>query len=59
MNAADVLTAHGVDEAVAFALPLRRRFRGTEVREGLLLRVGDLWGEWAPFPEYDDDVAAR
>jgi O-succinylbenzoate synthase len=48
-----------LDEVVGFALPLRRRFRGTDVREGLLLRVGDLWGEWAPFPEYDDDVAAR
>jgi len=59
MKAADLLTAHGVDEAVAFALPLRRRFRGTELREGMLLRVGDRWGEWAPFPEYDDAAAAR
>ena len=48
-----------VDEVVGFALPLRRRFRGTTVREGLLLRVGEMWGEWAPFPEYDDDVGAR
>ena len=48
-----------LDEAVGFVLPLRRRFRGTTVREGLLLRVGEMWGEWAPFPEYDDDVAAR
>ena len=49
----------GVDEAVAFALPLSRRFRGTELREGVLLRVGDTWGEWAPFPEYDDATGAR
>jgi O-succinylbenzoate synthase len=48
-----------VDEAVPFALPLTRRFRGTDVREGVLLRVGERWGEWAPFPEYDDAVAAR
>jgi o-succinylbenzoate synthase len=48
-----------VDEVVPFALPMARRFRGTEVREGVLLRVGSTWGEWAPFPEYDDDVAAR
>jgi O-succinylbenzoate synthase len=48
-----------IDEAVPFALPLSRRFRGTEVREGMLLRVGGLWGEWAPFPEYDDATAAR
>jgi O-succinylbenzoate synthase len=46
-------------DAVPFALPLARRFRGTELREGVLLRVGDLWGEWAPFPEYDDATAAR
>ena len=48
-----------VDEAVPFALPLSRRFRGTELREGLLLRVGGTWGEWAPFPEYDDATGAR
>jgi O-succinylbenzoate synthase len=48
-----------VDLAVPFALPLARRFRGTELREGVLLRIGDGWGEWAPFPEYDDATAAR
>jgi O-succinylbenzoate synthase len=48
-----------VDEAVPFALPLRRRFRGTELREGVALRVGERWGEWAPFPEYDDATAAH
>jgi O-succinylbenzoate synthase len=48
-----------VDEAVPFALPLRRRFRGTELREGVVLRIGERWGEWAPFPEYDDVTAAR
>ena len=50
---------HGIDEAVPFALPLARRFRGTELREGVLLRVGDTWGEWAPFPDYDDTTGAR
>lgn len=53
------MTQHGIDEAVPFALRLTRRFRGTELREGVLIRVGDAWGEWAPFPEYADDVAAR
>jgi O-succinylbenzoate synthase len=48
-----------VDEAVPFALPLSRRFRGTELREGVLLRVGGTWGEWSPFPEYDDATGAR
>lgn len=47
------------DEAVPFALPLSRRFRGTTVREGVLLRIGDRWGEWAPFDDYGDVVAAR
>jgi len=47
------------DEAVPFALPLSRRFRGTTVREGVLLRVGGRWGEWAPFDDYGDVVAAR
>jgi len=48
-----------LDDAVPFALPLSRRFRGTELREGVLLRVGGTWGEWAPFPEYDDLTGAR
>jgi O-succinylbenzoate synthase len=48
-----------VHEAVPFALPLSRRFRGTTLREGVLLRIGDVWGEWAPFPEYDDATSAR
>jgi len=48
-----------VDEAVPFVVPLKRRFRGVTEREGVLLRIGRNWGEWAPFPEYDDQVAAR
>lgn len=39
-------------EAVAYALPLRHRFRGITVREGLLLRGPAGWAEWSPFPEY-------
>ena len=53
------MSIDGIDEAVPFALPLTRRFRGTELREGMLLRIGSTWGEWAPFPEYDDATAAR
>ena len=51
---ADVL-----ESAVAFALPLRRRFRGLEVREGLLIRGPSGWGEFAPFDDYSDAAAAR
>jgi O-succinylbenzoate synthase len=45
--------------AVPFALPLRRRFRGLDVREGVLLRGPEGWGEFAPFDDYSDDAAAR
>ena len=37
-----------------FSIPLRTRFRGITVREGLLLRGDAGWGEWSPFLEYDD-----
>ena len=39
-------------ETVAFALPLRHRFRGITVREGLLVRGPAGWAEWSPFAEY-------
>ncbi|NYE36925.1 O-succinylbenzoate synthase [Nocardioides cavernae] len=40
-----------------FSIPLRTRFRGITVREGVLLRGGAGWGEWSPFLEYDDAVS--
>jgi O-succinylbenzoate synthase len=43
----------------AFAIPLRTRFRRTEIREGVLLHGECGWGEWSPFPEYPPAVAAR
>lgn len=48
-----------LDAAVPFALPLRRRFRGLDVREGMLLRGPSGWGEFAPFDDYSDAAAAR
>jgi O-succinylbenzoate synthase len=45
--------------AVPFRVPLNRRFRGVEHREGLLFCGPSGWAEWAPFPEYDDWEAAR
>ena len=45
--------------AVPFRVPLNRRFRQVEHREGLLFCGPSGWGEWAPFPEYDDWEAAR
>jgi O-succinylbenzoate synthase len=41
-----------------FAIPMRTRFRGITVREGLLLRGDAGWGEWSPFLEYDAATAA-
>ena len=38
--------------AVAYALPLRDRFRGITVREGLLVRGAAGWAEWSPFAAY-------
>ena len=45
--------------AVPFALPMRRPFRGIEMREGMLIQGPSGWGEFAPFDDYDDDLAAR
>lgn len=41
-------------EPAVFALPLRTRCRGVDVREGVLLRGPCGWGEFSPFAEYDE-----
>lgn len=43
-----------LDGAVVVSLPMRVRFRGITSREVLLLRGPAGYGEFAPFPEYDD-----
>lgn len=48
-----------LDGAVPFALPLRRRFRGIDVREGVLIKGPNGWGEFAPFADYSDAAASR
>ena len=40
-----------------WSIPLRTRFRGITVREGVLLEGAAGWGEWSPFLEYDARVA--
>jgi len=40
-------------DALAYALPLRNRFRGITLREGLLFRGPAGWAEWSPFAEYE------
>lgn len=37
-----------------YAVPLRARFRGITVREGVLLRGAAGWGEFCPFADYTD-----
>jgi O-succinylbenzoate synthase len=44
-------------ETRVFAIPLRTRFRGITVREGMLIRGEAGWGEWSPFLEYEPAVA--
>ena len=52
-----------LDELLAAAhvvsLPMRVKFRGILEREALLLRGPAGWGEFCPFPEYDDAEASR
>ncbi|WP_280275408.1 o-succinylbenzoate synthase [Nocardia wallacei] len=47
------------ESAFVYAIPLRTRFRGITVREGMLVEGPLGWGEFCPFPEYDDREAAN
>jgi O-succinylbenzoate synthase len=46
------------DRARIYAIPMRTRFRGITVREGMLIEGPAGWGEFCPFAEYDDREAA-
>lgn len=46
-------------EAFPFALRLSKPFRKTLIRVGVLIEGPHGWGEFAPFPEYDDQIAGR
>lgn len=48
-----------IDSLTVYAIPLRSKFRGITVREGMVLRGPRGWGEFCPFPEYDDREAAH
>jgi len=43
-----------VTTPTVFSVPLRSRFRGLTVREGVLLHGAAGWGEFSPFWDYDD-----
>jgi len=49
----------GIQRLVPFRVPMRVRFRRTDVRTGVLLQGPAGWGEFSPFPEYGPDYAAR
>ena len=40
-------------EAHVYRIPLRTRFRGVDVRDGVLVRGPAGWGEFSPFWDYD------
>ncbi len=44
-------------DVLVYSIPLTTRFRGIDVREGMLLRGEAGWGEFSPFVEYDDATA--
>ena len=53
------MTSHRIDldAARVYAIPLTARFRGTTLREGMLIEGPAGWGEFCPFREYDDGEA--
>ena len=59
-GAVDAAVEGAVDgEVRVVAVPMRVPFRGVLVREAVLLRGPPGWGEFAPFPEYDERESAR
>lgn len=46
------------DAARTYAIPMRARFRGITVREGMLMEGPAGWGEFCPFADYDDATSA-
>ncbi|MGH2732829.1 MAG: o-succinylbenzoate synthase [Actinomycetota bacterium] len=46
------------EHARIYAIPMRVRFRGITVREGMLIEGPAGWGEFCPFADYDDRISA-
>ncbi|MFE7508114.1 o-succinylbenzoate synthase [Promicromonospora sp. NPDC057488] len=47
-----------IGEPLVWSTALRTRFRGIDVRDGVLLRGPAGWGELSPFWDYDDEESA-
>lgn len=45
--------------ASTFAVPLTMQFRAAENRRGVVFQGPSGWGEFAPFDNYDDEIAGR
>ncbi|MGH4020620.1 MAG: o-succinylbenzoate synthase [Pseudonocardiaceae bacterium] len=52
------MTQIDFDGARIYAIPMRARFRGITVREGMLIEGPAGWGEFCPFADYDDTESA-
>jgi len=52
------LNSIDLEGARVYAIPLTTRFRRVTLREGMLIEGPAGWGEFCPFPEYDDREAA-
>ncbi|MGY2064733.1 o-succinylbenzoate synthase [Blastococcus sp. SYSU DS0619] len=49
----------GITELAVYEVPMRTRFRGIDVRDGVLLRGPAGWGEFSPFWDYDAAESRR
>ncbi|RZU33275.1 o-succinylbenzoate synthase [Blastococcus saxobsidens] len=49
----------GITELAVYEVPLRTRFRGIDIRDGVLLRGPAGWGEFSPFWDYDAAESRR
>lgn len=47
-----------IGDPVVWSTPLRTRFRGIDVRDGVLLRGDAGWGELSPFWDYGDEESS-
>ena len=48
-----------LDGLLIVSIPMRVRFRGVTVREAGLIRGPKGWGEFSPFPEYEEVESSR
>ncbi len=51
--------AAGLDAVHVYSVPLRTRFRGIDVRDGVLVHGPAGWGEFSPFWDYDTAESRR